>query len=446
MKNCLRFLLLLGLVLSAGCVLRSARAEEAPRCFLVVAGVSDYAPDAKVKPLRFAVHDAYAVASALQSGAQNLFGAERVRLFLLTGERRPKGMAGASRMAATRANFLTALDTVRREARPQDVVLAFFAGHGVPLGPDDYAYLTQDATTADLANSPFRTDWSLSGAELRAWLQSLAARHRAVILDTCAAGAFAGDQVTKEQVPSEPVTNEQTPKELSTPAVTPVVARAAWDKTGFGAALDFPVLMGCAADAASQEAPRFGHGLLTYALLEGLRGPALKAGTLEIEPWFRQAVTRVGELASEVQGAQQPLLLWPAQGDLDFAVAHFDEASLEKLETLKPITIIVEPRLSSRDDPGGEFDREMENRVASILKEADTRGEIQLLPRGEKAAPGIVTISGLLTRENGTVRADMILRDGQQRLTWTNQSGNDDLPNLAKQIAADIIQRTTAKN
>ena len=446
MKNYLPFLFLLGVVLSACCILRPARADDEPRCFLVVAGVSDYAPDAKVTPLRFAAHDAYAVALALQSGAQNLFGAGRVRLFLLTGERQPREGSGISRAAATRANFLTALDTVRLEARPQDIVLAFFAGHGVPLGPDDYAYLTQDAMTADLTNSPFRTDWSLSGAELRAWLQSLATRHRAVILDTCAAGAFAGEQANGEQANNEQAIGEQTPQELSTPGVAPAASRAAWDKTGFGAALDFPVLMGCAADTASQEAPRFGHGLLTYALLEGLRGPALKTGTLEIEPWFRHAVTRVGELASEVQGAQQPLLLWPPQNDLGFAVAHFDEASLKKLGPLKAVTIIVAPRLSSRDDPGGDFDREMENRVATILKEADTRGQIQLLPRGEKAAPGIVTVSGLLTRENGIVRADMILRDGEKRLTWTNESVSDDLSKLAKQIAADILQRTSGQN
>lgn len=36
------------------------------------------------------------------------------------------------------------------------------------------------------------------------------------------------------------------------------------------------VITGCAADAVSYEASRFGQGLLTYSLLEGMKGASLR--------------------------------------------------------------------------------------------------------------------------------------------------------------------------
>ena len=56
------------------------------------------------------------------------------------------------------------------------------------------------------------------------------------------------------------------------------------------------ILMGSAADQVSYEASRYGEGLLTYALLEGMRGAALKDATrLNVSEWFRQASERVPE-------------------------------------------------------------------------------------------------------------------------------------------------------
>jgi uncharacterized caspase-like protein len=71
--------------------------------------------------------------------------------------------------------------------------------------------------------------------------------------------------------------------------------------------------MGAAADRVSYEASRYGQGLLTYALLEGMRGEALDAGgRLDVRRWFDEAELRVPELAKGIGAIQQPILSSPS--------------------------------------------------------------------------------------------------------------------------------------
>jgi hypothetical protein len=70
--------------------------------------------------------------------------------------------------------------------------------------------------------------------------------------------------------------------------------------------------MGSAADRVSYEASRYGQGLLTYALLAGMRGEALDdGGRLDVRKWFDTAQSRVPELARGIGGIQQPLVSSP---------------------------------------------------------------------------------------------------------------------------------------
>jgi hypothetical protein len=75
------------------------------------------------------------------------------------------------------------------------------------------------------------------------------------------------------------------------------------------------ILMGSAADQASYEANRYGDGLLTYALLEGMRGTALKDQTqLFVDKWFVTASTEVETLAAEIGRIQRPMYMVPTIG------------------------------------------------------------------------------------------------------------------------------------
>jgi hypothetical protein len=67
------------------------------------------------------------------------------------------------------------------------------------------------------------------------------------------------------------------------------------------------IIAGSAADAVSYEASAFDQGLLTYSLLYGMKGPALREDRyIDIISLFNFASQKVPELASEIGGIQKP--------------------------------------------------------------------------------------------------------------------------------------------
>ena len=69
------------------------------------------------------------------------------------------------------------------------------------------------------------------------------------------------------------------------------------------------VLAGSASDAVSYEASRYGQGLLTYSLLLGMRGAALREESyVDVGRLFAYATDEVPSLARGIGGVQRPLL------------------------------------------------------------------------------------------------------------------------------------------
>src|SRR5206468_9197244 len=76
------------------------------------------------------------------------------------------------------------------------------------------------------------------------------------------------------------------------------------DRTGFH------VLMGSAADKVSYEASQYQQGLLTYALLQGMRGAALREDAyVDISALFQYAQDQVPQLAQHIGGIQRPEIM-----------------------------------------------------------------------------------------------------------------------------------------
>src|SRR5207249_9058693 len=104
----------------------------------------------------------------------------------------------------------------------------------------------------------------------------------------CAAGAAVQSLIAKRDLPSDQIRAIERLK----------------DRTGFF------VLMGSAADAVSYEASRYGQGLLTYSLLQGMRGAKLREGEYaDVSSLFGYAQDTVPEMAKNIGGLQRPLLI-----------------------------------------------------------------------------------------------------------------------------------------
>src|SRR5262249_33085722 len=160
-----------------------------------------------------------------------------------------------------------------------DVVVVYLAGHGVihvDQDRDDWHYLTADAQSAVLADAAVRQQVSLSGRELTDLLRASPAQKQVLILDTCHSGSVVEKFTAQRAVPGSQARALQRVK----------------DRTGMH------VLAGCAADAVSYEATRYGQGLLTYSLLLGMRGAKLREGEyVDVVDLFNFASDKVPELA-----------------------------------------------------------------------------------------------------------------------------------------------------
>lgn len=243
--------------------------EAKGNVYAVVVGVSKYENDAALE-LRYAARDAQAFGEHLL--AANGLNVPRANVsFLMNGEASAEAVRFALRDAASRAGA-------------NDLLIVYFAGHGVNDGTGRLCLLPYDASTVSDASM-----WS-TGLTQSALLDALAASRstrRLVILDACQSGLMAAGN-------------------------TGLDARSL-----AGGDEGLCVLTATRPGESAHESDRLGggHGLFSYALLQALKGEAdgvgggTKDGVVTLAEAYDHLRTRMPELSAELGGgAQQPLL------------------------------------------------------------------------------------------------------------------------------------------
>jgi uncharacterized caspase-like protein/WD40 repeat protein len=264
--------------------LRRSAAEQAdnPGTLKVVAiGVNDYGPEAGIRNLSFAVADAEGVARTLAAGSTRYF--TQLQLALLTSSAAEK-IAGASEGTPeppTAANVRAALKGLT-SAQPNDIVVVFIAGHGTRGEDDRYYFLPSDARWVD-------GDWD--PATVIGWQEieealSATRGHRIVLLDTCRSANSYNRRLMKD----------------------------AFDES-------LVIFSATNAKTLAQEQSDLGHGVFSYALIEGLRGMADRLprdGAVSIAELAAYVTSRVETLTHR---AQVPEIEVRKLGDLQISAA-----------------------------------------------------------------------------------------------------------------------------
>ncbi len=284
---------------------------DAPRnLYLIVVGTSLYPQG--VDSLPSANEDAVEMARVLSETGKLLYD-DRVHLKLLSTK------AGTS---PSKANIAAAFKAYQDSANVCDVLVVFFAGHGSNWGKDgdksNFYYLTQDITFGKLNDDGIRKAFAISDQELTEWMTKIPAQNQLLILDACNSGQAAinmGGIVARDIDPDK------------------IVAfNLMSGNTGSY------VISGSSASGASFESAVFGHGLLTYSLLEGISGTALEGSKVDVLPLLLKSYKRVGELAQSLGEEQIPIIAKP-RGNASFFVGKNDgSVKIELLET-KPMVI-----------------------------------------------------------------------------------------------------------
>jgi hypothetical protein len=295
--------------------IKSSGAPTPPSLYAVVVGTSNYA--GVDLDLNFADQDAEAISQAFQASCSALFGADRTDVILLsTKGSSPEGISG-------KANIQKAFKYIDSLAKPEDVLLVYFSGHGLAYGPaekEQFYYLTKDIGSEDLSDPAIRSNYTVSSEELTQWIKGISAAKKVMIIDACNAGKVV-----------------ESLSEIGQKNLNPSQIRAfdrMKDRTGMF------ILTGSAADQVSYETSQYGQGLLTYSLLQGMSGLALTDDKrVDVMKLFQYSRDLVPELAKGIGRLQVPVIAFPLGEGSSFDIGIVGPEVKIPLAQAKPIFI-----------------------------------------------------------------------------------------------------------
>lgn len=327
---------------------------SAPRLHVLAIGVNDYW-DSRLR-LNHAVGDAKAVAAALRNAGKGLYESVSVTSLL----DREANLAGLE----------AAFEKLGNEVRPRDVFLFFLAGHGKTVDgryyfiPQDFRYSGEES----IAEKGIGQD------KWQRWFSRIPARKSLLLYDTCESGSLTGDRLLTRSMERIAALDKLT---------------RAMGRTVLSAATD---------EAPALEGYR-GHGVFTYALLDGLaRSDNNKNALIEVTELAGYVDSRVPEISHEAFGFRQVPQMKIVGSNFPLAkpVAAL-QAPDGKSETAaapaKPTHVVI-TALKLFAASGGEGDPvETLSPGAQVAKMSDADGWVQIARDGK--AIGYVEASGL---------------------------------------------------
>ena len=247
---------------------------DLPRLFAVVVGVGDY-KDEKLLPLKMTVKDANDFANVIRSKKGHPFTDVEVKLLC--------------DQEATRGDIFEAMEWMAQEARPNDLCMFFFAGHGYRDERDRFFFMPYGGNTK-------RTYECFSATDFKDAAEKINSKF-VVFADACySAGLLEGSRSA---------------------AAEHFVEQLRRSKNGM------LFYASSAGDTKSKEDPTWGNGAFTKALVEAFNGAARKDGdeglsTRSLDAYLYDAVRKTTDYK------QTPVFMNPS------GIEHFNLFTYEK--------------------------------------------------------------------------------------------------------------------
>ena len=246
--------------------------------YVVAVGISQYAESQL--SLQYAHDDARAIVQLCRSRGADMYGHVH-GVEILDAK-------------ATKDGILRTVESTIQQAKPEDTLLLFLAGHGKMVGQRYYFITHEFRHDSDSLEEDLRQQ-GLAADVLADTLGQVGAQKRILVLDTCASGGALGVARGQDEVG----------------------LRGAIDRLGRERGV-FTIAASAAGEEA-QEIEQLKHGVLTYALLAGLDavpfGPLQNQGIEPLDPegvadvleWFSFATTHVPQLTERYLGQRQEI-------------------------------------------------------------------------------------------------------------------------------------------
>lgn len=379
-----------------------------PNIYVLCIGTSQYAGEGLT--LKYPDKDAWNMKEALQAASNRLLeGATgKVQAYLLSTD------ASVADKTSSKQNIRETILEIGKQAKAEDILVLYFSGHGTTYGAGEenaFYYLTKDVATMDLADPGMRNNYAISTDTLTEWLKAVKALKQAIIFDACHSGK-AVEEISSGK------------KALDMGQILALDRMK--DRTGTF------ILSGSAADKVSYEASQYGQGLLTYSLLEGMSGQALRDRKfVDVVMLFQYAIDRVPHLAESIGGIQKPEMASP-KGGASFDIGQVDNKVNIPLARERPVFIrSTFLNLNTLTDNIG-----LSESLSGSFEEVSARGpnpefiyiDVSQYRQGVK-------LSGLYTESAGTISIEGKVQQAGREIGSFSVDGNkDNMPGLAQKV------------
>lgn len=217
--------------------------------------------------LNYALSDAKAFEESFKSGASGLF--QKTESIHLYDEQ------------ATKAGIKEALNKIVANAKPQDLFVFFYAGHGVINDKKEFFLVPHDVTQL-YGNDNALAQNGVSAAELQDFSKNIKSQKQLFILDACqSAGAFQNMGIARGAAEEKAIAQ---------------LARSTGTQW----------LSASGTEQFASEFEQLGHGTFTYCILEGFKGEAdsgdKKLTIKELDAYLQD---KVPEITTKYKGTPQ---------------------------------------------------------------------------------------------------------------------------------------------
>jgi WD40 repeat protein len=380
--------------------------KHEPKLYAIIVGTSDYRGDKL--DLSYADKDASDMAQGLKGVGEALFGAENVEVNLLTSN---------GNFLSTKTNIKKAFVNIAAVANAEDVVVIYFSGHGVTYGSTDaqFYYLTKDVASEDIEDAAIRQNFTIATNELTEMLKAIPAQKQVLIIDACSSGSLVDDVLSQTRGLSS--SQRRALDRMK-------------DRTGMF------ILAGSAANKVSYEASQFGQGLLTYSLLLGMNGLALREGQyVDVMQLFQFAADKVPEFAAFIGGMQRPVIATPT-GSNSFDIGRLTADVKIPMMEVKPLFVRSNFQEETTFDDNLDLGEALDSRLTDISAQGKSFG---ILFVNVKKYPNAYAIKGRYIIEGEFVSLKVNLFKGENLVkTFTVNGSIRDVEGLVDLVLGEV--------
>jgi WD40 repeat protein/uncharacterized caspase-like protein len=366
------------------------------RLYAVMIGISDYKDEAL--DLKFPVKDARSLGTAIELSSKPLLGEQNVHMYYLTSDQVP----GERWFKPEKEGIRLVLQEIGQKARAQDIVLLFFAGHGMMTGQSDklFTFLTEESSKSSIIG--------VQTTELENWLSSsgpneLLANKTILIFDACNSGAVVQDMMSALSRSDDEARRTRQVEDLK-------------DKSGMF------ILAASAGNQLAYEVPKFKQGLLTYSMLKTLRNNTgiLEDGNfINLQKWFLESEMELDRTANQLGFNQnaQPF----GTANIRIGVLTEEVKNTIQIAEMKPSIRCVFAENTNGEDP-----LNLVSATNTALREFESMPEAKFIFTDHLNEESISLKLNYTTKKGTTSGKMIMLKNGMKikEQEWTVKSGD----------------------